>query len=93
MASNQHEQQQEEQSFTIQPHPHSNGHQNFPGSQTEATPGLGSAPTLADLHNQSASAFGTRGDNPHVISSEVAAGLEPPASREELQARQAELNK
>ncbi|GAA5986629.1 hypothetical protein JCM11641_005170 [Rhodosporidiobolus odoratus] len=88
MASNQNEQNSEEQQFSIQPHP---AKDNYDPSQfVEPTPGLGSAPTLQG--GKEASAYGGRGGAPHVISSEVAEGLEPPKSREELQALSAKLN-
>ncbi|GAA5836972.1 hypothetical protein JCM9279_007721 [Rhodotorula babjevae] len=68
--------------FKIQPHP---AKSNFPGSDAEATPGLGSAPNLAHLHDNP---LGGRGDNPHV----TGAKLEEPKSRDELKSLQAQLN-
>ncbi|GAA6013250.1 hypothetical protein JCM10207_000832 [Rhodosporidiobolus poonsookiae] len=90
MASNQNEQNQEEQQFNILPHP---AKSNFPGSETEATTGLGGAPTLGELHQNAPSAFGGRGDKPHIISQDIAQGLEAPKSREELRKLQEEINK
>ena len=52
--------------------------------------GLGSAPNLAHLHE--ANALGGRGDQPHVMSDEIAQGLEKPKSKEELQSLAAKLN-
>jgi len=68
----------------IRPHP---AKSNFPGSETEATPGLGGAPNLSHLHENA-----TQAKQPHVISKEVAEGLEKPKSREELQALGKKLN-
>ncbi|GAA5870422.1 hypothetical protein JCM8547_004028 [Rhodosporidiobolus lusitaniae] len=83
---------QEEQQFSTQPIEHTNGHLNFPGSKTEATPGLGSAPTLQELHNAQSNPHAGRGSGPYVPSSDIAQGLEAPKSREELQALAAKLN-
>ncbi|GAA5833300.1 hypothetical protein JCM3766R1_005464 [Sporobolomyces carnicolor] len=86
----------EEQTFTTQPIEHNNGAINepgskgFPGSNAEKTPGLGSAPNLAHLHE--ANALGGRGDQPHVMSDEIAQGLEKPKTKEELQSLAAKLN-
>ncbi|GAA5901714.1 hypothetical protein JCM5296_005387 [Sporobolomyces johnsonii] len=82
----------EEQQFTIQPHPAKDNYAPFPGSDAEATPGLGSAPNLAHLHQAQQDPTGGRGSNPHIISQETAEGLEQPKSREELQALSAKLN-
>ncbi|BGP19392.1 hypothetical protein JCM10213_000629 [Rhodosporidiobolus nylandii] len=88
MASNQNEQQAEEQRFSIQPHP---AKDNIDRSkEVEATPGFGAAPTLG---GKEANAYGGRGNQPHVMSDDIAQGLEQPKSREELQKLQAELNK
>ncbi|BGP42834.1 hypothetical protein JCM10450v2_006950 [Rhodotorula kratochvilovae] len=73
----------DEQEFKIQPHP---AKSNFPGSDAEATPGLGGAPNLAHLHQQDA--LGGRGGNPHITD----AKLEQPKSHDELQRLQAQLN-
>ncbi|GAA6052171.1 hypothetical protein JCM3770_001253 [Rhodotorula araucariae] len=75
----------DEQQFHTLPHPAKN---NFPGSDAEATPGLGGAPNLAHLHQQAQDVLGGRGGNPHITD----ANLEPPKSREELQRLQAQLN-
>ncbi|GAA5886429.1 hypothetical protein JCM6882_001636 [Rhodosporidiobolus microsporus] len=83
MSSNQNEQNQEEQQFSILPHP---AKDNNPTQET--TPGLGSAPTL----DGNAGVFGARGDKPHIVSEDLLKGLEEPKSREELQALQAKLN-
>ncbi|GAA5840129.1 hypothetical protein JCM5353_008518 [Sporobolomyces roseus] len=86
----------EEQSFTTQPFPHNNGHinepgnQGFPGSKAEETAGLGGAPNLAHLHKENP--MGGRGDQPHIVSNEIAQGLEKPKSKEELQEMSAKLN-
>ncbi|GAA5832031.1 hypothetical protein JCM11251_002794 [Rhodosporidiobolus azoricus] len=91
MSSNQNEQNQEEQTFNILPHPATS---NNPTQET--TPGLGSAPTLqpgfSGSGEGSAEQYGGRGNQPHVISQEIAQGLEQPKSREELQQIQAKLN-
>ncbi|GAA5995585.1 uncharacterized protein JCM10292_005266 [Rhodotorula paludigena] len=71
-----------EQQFKIQPH--------FPGSDAESTPGLGSAPNLAHLHQQDPT--GGRGANPHIVDEKTASSLGPPKSRDELQRIQAQLN-
>ncbi|KAJ7678131.1 hypothetical protein DFH06DRAFT_1167949 [Mycena polygramma] len=71
----------EEQSFSIQPHP---AKTNDPADlQQEQTGGLASNPNAGAFHAR----------DPHVPSQQVMAGLEKPASKEELEARQAELNK
>ncbi|KAJ7040703.1 hypothetical protein C8F04DRAFT_948235 [Mycena alexandri] len=71
----------EEQQFSIQPHP---AKSNDPADlQPPQTGGLASNPNEQAFHAR----------DPHVPSQQVMAGLEQPASREELQARQAELNK
>ncbi|GAA5880848.1 hypothetical protein JCM16303_005143 [Sporobolomyces ruberrimus] len=86
-----------EQQFSIQPIEHNNGainepgNQGFPGSKAESTAGLGGAPNLAHLHKEDP--MGGRGDQPHVISDEVAKGLEQPKSKEELKSLSASLNK
>ncbi|GAA6063203.1 hypothetical protein JCM10212_006836, partial [Sporobolomyces blumeae] len=51
---------------------------------------LGGAPNLAHLHQ--ANPMGGRGDQPHVMSKEIAEGLEKPKSKEELQELTAKLN-
>ncbi|GAA5982306.1 hypothetical protein JCM5350_006136 [Sporobolomyces pararoseus] len=85
-----------EQTFTTQPIEHNNGainepgNQGFPGSKAEATTGLGGAPNLAHLHK--GNPLGGRGDQPHVMSDEIAQGLEKPKSKEELQSLSAKLN-
>ncbi|KAJ7176683.1 hypothetical protein C8R46DRAFT_1213270 [Mycena filopes] len=71
----------EEQQFSIQPHP---AKSNDPADlQPPQTGGLASNPNEQAFHAR----------DPHVPSQQVMAGLEQPASREELKARQAELNK
>ncbi|KII85394.1 hypothetical protein PLICRDRAFT_31633 [Plicaturopsis crispa FD-325 SS-3] len=71
-----------EQQFTTQPHP---AKTNNPADLEPPQPGggLNSNPELQAHHAR----------DPHVPSSEVAASLEQPASRDELHARAAELNK
>ncbi|KAJ7319037.1 hypothetical protein B0H14DRAFT_2783534 [Mycena olivaceomarginata] len=71
----------EEPTFSIQPHP---AKTNDPADlQPEQTGGLASNPNEAIFHAR----------DPHVPTKEVLEGLDKPLSREELQARQAELNK
>ncbi|KAF8201191.1 hypothetical protein K438DRAFT_1582128 [Mycena galopus ATCC 62051] len=70
----------DEQSFSIQPHP---AKSNDPADLQEQTGGLASNPNEQAFHAR----------DPHVPSTQVMASLEEPLSREELQARQAELNK
>lgn len=53
--------------------------------------GLGGAPNLAHLHKENP--MGGRGDQPHIVSNEIAQGLEKPKSKEELQELSAQLNK
>ncbi|KAK7052249.1 hypothetical protein R3P38DRAFT_3172577 [Favolaschia claudopus] len=70
-----------EQNFSIQPHP---AKTNDPADlMPEQTGGLASNPNAGAFHAR----------DPHVPSQQVMAGMEKPLSREELQARQAELNK
>ncbi|KAK1921377.1 hypothetical protein DB88DRAFT_500543 [Papiliotrema laurentii] len=73
---------EEEQQFNILPHP---AKTNNPADLI-AEPG-----TQGGLQSASANAYNAKG--PHVPSEEIAKGLEAPKSREELQARAAELNK
>ncbi|KAM0749485.1 hypothetical protein T439DRAFT_327172 [Meredithblackwellia eburnea MCA 4105] len=82
---------EEEQQFTIQPHPAktNNPADLVSGGNAESTPGLGGAPNLAHLH-QGNPLEGKGG--PHVVSKEIAEGLEKPKTREELQALAAKLN-
>ncbi|KAJ7182728.1 hypothetical protein C8R43DRAFT_967903 [Mycena crocata] len=71
----------EDQQFTIQPHP---AKTNDPADlNPPQTGGLASNPNEQAFHAR----------DPHVPSQQVMAGLEKPLSREELQARAAELNK
>ncbi|BGP27067.1 hypothetical protein JCM10295v2_006029 [Rhodotorula toruloides] len=88
--------QNTEQEFTIQPHPAKDNVSppNFPGSDAEATPGLGGAPTLQHLHDPSRAenVFGGRGNAPHVPDNDKLQNLEQPKSREELRKLQASLN-
>ncbi|KAJ6611178.1 hypothetical protein B0H10DRAFT_1661600, partial [Mycena sp. CBHHK59/15] len=70
----------EEPTFSIQPHP---AKSNDPADLQPATGGLASDPNWQAFHAR----------DPHVPTAQVMAGLEQPLSREELQARQAELNK
>ncbi|KAJ7054103.1 hypothetical protein C8F01DRAFT_1259855 [Mycena amicta] len=71
----------EEPTFSIQPHP---AKTNNPADLLpEQTGGLASNPNEAVFHAR----------DPHVPSAQILAGLEQPLSREELQKRQAELNK
>ncbi|KAJ6466855.1 hypothetical protein C8R45DRAFT_839032 [Mycena sanguinolenta] len=71
----------EEPTFSIQPHP---AKTNDPADLApEQTGGLASNPNEQAFHAR----------DPHVPSTQVMASLEKPATREELQARQAELNK
>ncbi|KAJ7267397.1 hypothetical protein C8J57DRAFT_1327618 [Mycena rebaudengoi] len=71
----------EEPAYSIQPHP---AKSNDPADlMPEATGGLGSDPIGKAFHAR----------DPHLPTAQVMAGLEKPATREELQARQAELNK
>ncbi|KAJ7705454.1 hypothetical protein B0H17DRAFT_668679 [Mycena rosella] len=70
-----------EEQFSIQPHP---AKSNDPADlQPPQTGGLASNPNEQAFHAR----------DPHVPSQQVLAGLEQPLSREELQARAAELNK
>ncbi|KAJ7088623.1 hypothetical protein C8R44DRAFT_528155, partial [Mycena epipterygia] len=70
-----------EPSFSIQPHP---AKSNDPADlNPPQTGGLASNPNDQAFHAR----------DPHVPSQQVLAGLEQPSSREELQARAAELNK
>ncbi|KAK4052759.1 hypothetical protein OIV83_002046 [Microbotryomycetes sp. JL201] len=62
----------------------------FKGDDAEQTPGLGSAPTLGHLHQ--AQQDPTGGKQPYVPSNDIAQSLEKPLSREELQAKQQQLN-
>lgn len=71
--------------------------ERFKGDDAEATPGLGSAPNLSHLHKQQQQQQQSGGDptqarGPHVPSQDIAASLEAPKSREELQAASAKLN-
>ncbi|KAK4057425.1 hypothetical protein OIO90_001494 [Microbotryomycetes sp. JL221] len=79
-----------EQQFTIQPHPAKDNvpPSRFKGDDAEQTPGLGGAPTLGHLHQQDP----TGGKQPYVPSQDLANNLEKPLSREELQAKQQQLN-
>ncbi|KAJ7233866.1 hypothetical protein B0H12DRAFT_965550, partial [Mycena haematopus] len=71
----------EDPSFSIQPHP---AKTNDPADlMPEQTGGLASNPNEQAFHAR----------DPHVPSQQILAGLEKPATHEELQARQAELNK
>ncbi|BGP34751.1 hypothetical protein JCM10296v2_006573 [Rhodotorula toruloides] len=91
-----HTQANTEQEFTIQPHPAKDNvpPPNFPGSDAEATPGLGGAPTLQHLHDPSRpeNIMGGRGNAPHVPDNDKLQNLEQPKSREELRKLQASLN-
>ncbi|KAJ7472333.1 hypothetical protein B0H11DRAFT_1811663 [Mycena galericulata] len=71
----------EEPTYSIQPHPaKSNDPADLAPPQTG---GLASNPNEQAFHAR----------DPHVPSQQVMAGLEKPATREELHARAAELNK
>ncbi|KAJ7100679.1 hypothetical protein B0H15DRAFT_943979 [Mycena belliarum] len=71
----------EEPTLSIQPHP---AKSNDPADlQPPQTGGLASNPNDQAFHAR----------DPHVPSAQVMAGLEQPKTREELQARAAELNK
>ncbi|CAK5273816.1 unnamed protein product [Mycena citricolor] len=88
----------EEPAFSIQPHPAAShivdsavmfltlAHlqkSNDPADLAPPTGGLASNPNEQALHAR----------DPHIPSAQVMAGMEQPSSREELKARQAELNK
>ncbi|THU85125.1 hypothetical protein K435DRAFT_970834 [Dendrothele bispora CBS 962.96] len=72
----------EEPTFSIQPHP---AKSNDPADLQPSGPGSG-------LRNNDAMAA-HHAHGPQIPSTQTAAGLEQPLSREELRARQAELNK
>ncbi|TFK50455.1 hypothetical protein OE88DRAFT_1660868 [Heliocybe sulcata] len=73
--------QGQEQSFSIQPHP---AKSNNPGDLEPPQPGggLNSNPELGAFHAR----------DPHVPSQEIRNNLPEPASRDELKARSAQLN-
>ncbi|KAE8223680.1 hypothetical protein CF319_g3320 [Tilletia indica] len=73
----------DEQTFTIQPHPAQTNDPSDP-----ANSGSGSAPTAAQ-----AAAAAVSANNPGPALPANASNLEEPASKEELAARSAELNK
>ncbi|KZV65133.1 hypothetical protein PENSPDRAFT_656018 [Peniophora sp. CONT] len=74
---------EEEQQFSIQPHP---AKTNDPADLQGDQPGGG-----LNSQHEPASAFHARG--PYQPPSHITDNLEQPASRDELRARQAELNK
>ncbi|KAH9849328.1 hypothetical protein C2E23DRAFT_888282 [Lenzites betulinus] len=84
VSGNKHEpskQKEEEQTFTIQPHP---AKTNDPRDlQPVLGGGLNTNPELGAFHAR----------DPHVPSQEILQKLPPPQSREQLRARAEELNK
>ncbi|POY74738.1 hypothetical protein BMF94_2214 [Rhodotorula taiwanensis] len=82
--------QPQEQQFSIQPHPATS---NDPADIERQHGGLGGAPTLQHLQGAQASPFGGRGDQPHIPNQDMLNNLEEPMNRDQLHARQEELNK